>query len=607
MSFKIFSLQLRAKIKPVASIEKQRQTLADDYDEFQRVNSSDELKAFLELKQRVNSDKFQQKKKEIESLRFKGSEEDKQIKEFQKLKKTARIRKYFVVKDSSGLVKYEKEKDSDRMKAYYEHWDYVKEGQFENDKKEIKSQVFNGSVEEKHLKDFRRLDKSAAIKAFLELDGSDKLRKHKVLEEAEKFKTFIQYKNAPDIDKEKKKEFRALKRDADIRSYFRFEKSKKLKLYHETVGSHDLNRYYELKEYVRTEEFKKREAFLKDKKKFEKSDAFKKQAEFKKLSADSNVKFVLRYGKSGLYKNYLDVQDSFDLKRYLELEELIGSQEFKERKKWLEDKKRWQKTEEYKEEQRLLEEQERPEFVRYFKYKDSNDFDFLKEWELVFKEEFKGNEIDRTKWGTCSPVAEKLLGINYAMPGDLNLFTNGENLVTGGKLKICVKHEKATGQVWQMPAGFVPTEFEYTSGMLTSGDKFRMEDGILEAKIKYNPVKQVASAFYLSGKENMPRVNLVEMGTKNNLGFSSLNGNGKILSTGLDISNLKKGDYIFSLEKQGPTFTWKINEIEVWQESSNELNSPLQLNVSSLVTDKVPGSKMPVSFEVEWVKCYRKK
>ncbi|MFW5755986.1 MAG: hypothetical protein ACOCWK_05250 [Tangfeifania sp.] len=49
MSFKIFSLQLLGKIKPVEKVEIQRDLLQKDYEEFNKVAESDELKEFLEL------------------------------------------------------------------------------------------------------------------------------------------------------------------------------------------------------------------------------------------------------------------------------------------------------------------------------------------------------------------------------------------------------------------------------------------------------------------------------------------------------------------------------------------------------------------------------
>ena len=607
MSFKIFSLQLTGKIKPVSVIEQKRAQLTADYNEFLTTESSAELKAFLELDQWINSDAFKNKKKEIENLSYKGSQEEKQVKEFEKLKKSAAIRKYFQVNGSSDLKRFEKECESEKMKTYYQLLDYVKEGQFEKDKKEINGQVFKGSVEEKHGLEFKKLAKSAGIKAFLELNGSDSIKKHEGLETSDKFKKYMQLKSAADMNKEQKNEFKRLSSDAEIKNYFRFERSKILKLYRETSGSHGLARYNELKTYTGSKEYKTREAFLKDRKKFEKSEAFKKFTEYKKLAAGETVKFVLKYEKSALYKNYLDVKDSFDLKRYHELDALLQSEGFKKQKAWLEDKKRWEKTEEFGKNQEYLKEKARPEFVKYFKYLNSKDFDCFKSRKLVFEDDFKAGKLDKEKWGTCHAVTGKLLGENYAMPGDLNIFTNGENIQTDKKLRIQVKKEKVPGMIWKMPAGFVPAEFDYSSGLVSSDKSLQFEGGIVEAKIKFDPLKQVVSSFSLEGEKIGNRVNLLEMGARNYVGTSLMNSQGKIVSSGLEISNLKKGEYIFTLEKEGSVFTWKINETEVLKEDHKDMNLPVHIIASSLVVDEIPSSSLPASFEISWVKCYAKK
>ncbi len=604
MSFKIFSLQLSGKIKPVSVIEKRRAQLADDYTVFQKTESSDELKAFLELEKWVNSDSFKNKKKEIEGLSFRGSKEEKELKELGKLKKLSAIRKYFKTEGSQDLTRFEKERESEKMKRYYQLLDYVKEGQFEKEKKEITAQVFRGSVEEKHALEFKKLARSAGIKAFLELEGSNAVRKHEQLAESGKLKRYVDLKYSPQLDKGQKTEFKKLSSDIEIKAYFKFERSKKLKLYRETSGSHNLTRYLELKTFVESADFKQREVFLKDKKKFEKSEAFRKFNDYKKLAADGTVKFVLKFEKSALYKNYLDVKDSFDLKRYHELETLTQSDEFKKQKAWLDDKKRWEKTEEFKKLQQYLKEKARPEYVNYFKYKDSADFDCFRKRDLVFDDDFRGKKLDTEKWSTCTAVADKLLGENYAMPGDLNIFTKGQNLKVDNKLQLQVKKEKAKGKVWKMPAGFVPAEFEYTSGLVSSHASFRLVDGIVEAKIKFDPTKQVLSSLYLEGEKAGARVNLLEMGARNNLGTSVLGVNGKVESSGLEISNLKKGEYIFSLEKQASAFTWKINEVEVLRVENKDFNQPSHLVASSLLIEEIQASALPLNFEILWIKCY---
>jgi hypothetical protein len=607
MSFKIFKLQFLGKIKPVETVEKQRKILQEDFFEFQKVESSEELKKYHELEKEVNSDGFKKKKSEIEALQFKGSKEYNQIREFEVLKKKKNIKNYFKIASSSELGRFGKIKSSEKLNEYYQLLEYVKEGQFDKDKKEILGQVFKGSVEEKHWIDFKKLEKSAGIKAFKELDKSDLLKKHETFGQSEKLKNFVQLGNTPEKDKQKQKEYKSLKNDPEIRSYFKFEKAKKLKLYKETVNSQDLKRFYELKSFVESDNFKKQEAFLKDSKKFEKSEANKKYNRFKQLSSDSDIKFFLGFEKSSLYKNYLDVAESFDLKRYMELEELISSKEYKERKSYLEDKKKWEKTEEFARESEYLAMKKLPHIVKYFKYKDSRAFDFLKEWEVVFEDDFLKPQFDTEKWATAGYIADKLLGDNYSLVGDNYVFTNGKNLKINGKLSIEVRKEKAAGKVWKMPAGFIPVEMDYTSGIISSWKSCWLEDGIIEAKIKFAPVQQIVSSFYLAGEQNMPRVNLLEMGNKNRLGILSLN-SGKANVNGMDISNLKKGAwYIFTIVKQGNNFTWKINENEIVTVQSQELNTKLHLNASSIVVNDVPGSQLPAGFEIDWVKCYRKR
>jgi hypothetical protein len=608
MSFKIFTLQLLGKIKPVETVEKQRKVLLDDYTEFRNVESSDELKKYLDLEKEINSDNFKKKKTEIDALKFNGSREFNQLKEFEGLKKKQTIRKYFKIVNSSELGRYNNLKTSEKITEYYKLLEYVEEGQFAKEKKEILTQVFKGSPEEKHWIDFKKLDKSKGIKVYLELHNSEFIKSHELFTKSEKLKSFVQLGNIPDKDKTKSEEFKRLKNDTEIKKYFRFEKSKKIRIYKETVGSQQLTKYFELKTFVESADYKKREVFLKDKKKFENSESYKKYNKFKQLGSDADVKFFLKFEKSALYKNYLDVSGSFDLKRYFELETITTSKEFKEQKAFLEDKKKWEKTVEFAKLQEYLNMKKLPHLTKYFKNKDTNIFDFFKNWQIVFEDDFNQPQLSNEKWATKGYLAEKMLGENYSLAGDNFIFTDGKNIKLDGKLKIEVKKEKAKGKVWQMPAGFIPAELDYTSGIVSSWKSFWIEDGIIEAKIKFEPVRQIVSSFYLTGEKEMPRLNLLEMGTKNRLGILTLTSAGKANINGIDIENLKKGKwYIFTIIKSGSNFTWKINDAEVITLQSSELNGKLHLNASSIVVEDVPSPQLPAGFETDWVRCYTKR
>jgi hypothetical protein len=250
----------------------------------------------------------------------------------------------------------------------------------------------------------------------------------------------------------------------------------------------------------------------------------------------------------------------------------------------------------------------RPHLVKYFKYKGTNTFDFFTDWEVSFEDVFQNGKLDIEKWAVLQPQAEKTLGKNYALPGDLHIFTNGENVKCESKLTIETRKEKNNGMVWKMPAGFIPAEFDYTSGVVSTAKSFRQEDGIFEAKIKFNPVKETVSSFVLQGDQSYPGIYLLEMGAKNRIGVSSANEKGKLSMNGLDISNLKKGAwYIFTLEKKGGSLAWKINDTEVFSLEDRHINFQLHISLFTLVLSPVSGNKLPVRFQTEWVRCYQRK
>ena len=429
MSFKIFSLQLKGKIKPVEKIEDKRKQLEQDFEEFNRVSNSQELKDFIELEKTITSEAFKKEKNEISSLQFKGSKEEKQLVEFEKLKKQKNIKNYFKVSQSADLKKFQQINNSEKLKEYNALESFVKNGEYVNEKKKLQRDIFKGSAEESKLTTFKKLEKSAGIKAYFELHESSALKKYNDFLSSEKRKKYLELKKLPSLDKEKKNEFKLLQADNELKTQLKFEKSKKFKLYQQTNGKAELQQYEKLKTETQSKNFEEKVSYLKDKKKFEKTEAHKKYLEFKRLENDSDIKFYFKYKKSGLYNNYLNVSGSSDLKRFEELEKLTSSKEFLERKAYLEDKNKWEKTEQHKAELKYAEFKKLPHLIKYFSYKNSTAFQFLQNWEVTFFDDFKGNKIDESKWLTTSFIAGKLLGDNYSMPGDLHVFTSdGSNL-----------------------------------------------------------------------------------------------------------------------------------------------------------------------------------
>ncbi len=609
MSLKIFTLQLTGKIKSVEKIEIQRHTAENNYKAFLEAEKSDKLAEYKELESWVSSGAMQAARKELESLVFKGSIEYNQLKEFENLKASKTIRNYFKVAGSSDLIRFQKTKDSEKLKEYFELKDYVECGGFQRDKQDIESNRFAGSVEERHLNELAKLKKNKALKDYHSLKGSPILERHQKFFGSAKMHRFLELTNIPAKEKEIQKEFKKLKNDPEIKAYFRLENSMQLKNFSEVNGSHIPDRYQELVNETSTQEFQKRIFWLKDKKKLEKSVAWKKYLRYKSLSADPDIRFFLKYEKSALYLNYLDTHDSFALQRYNELLEITISAEFLKQKAWLEDKRKWEKSAGYTKHQRYLELKTDTQILHYFKYVNSSDFDFLKEWEMSFTDVFDTKNIDAAKWIPNSLWADRLLGDNFSQPGDFQAYTGGKNSsIAYGKLIIQVRKEKFRSRFWQPMTGFMANDYRYTSDTLSTIKSFWQEGGIFEAKILFSPVKEVVSTCFLQGVNNSPVLTLLEMGTVCRMGILSRQEGGKPKFDGIELNYLKKNKfYIFGLEWEGNRLVWKINGTVVHESYKPSIEGKAHLNLASLVIGEISGSHLPVNFEIDWIKCYQKR
>ena len=437
---------------------------------------------------------------------------------------------------------------SPELNEYNELDMLLKSATFHQRKKEIQHQVFKGSKEEAQLAEFRKLGRNSRLQKFYSTLESDDLK--------------------------------------------RFEK---------ISSSEELAKYKKLKEIVHSASFDSQ------KKKDEKSDEYAKNAEYHKLKASDNIKFYEHFAKSPEYKNYQLIKDSIERKRYEELKKITGSEEFKARVSYLEDKHKWEKTEEYVKEVRFAELKKSPQLVNYLKYHNSNAFDFFKKWDLVFEDRFKSAKLDPQLWLPQSHWGSQSLGRNFSQMGDLHAYTEGRNVsVEYNTLKIEVRKEKTQGMQWQIPFGFVENEFDYSSGIVSTAGGEWWKHGILEAKVKYAPTANLVDAIYLLGEETSPQVNLVEMGVKNRVGILTKSAEG-IHAECESISGLKAGEfYIFRLEWNSHSLTWKVNGKEIFTVSNNVPAFKMHLNIASIVVAE-PVGEMPHRFEVDWVRFYQHK
>ena len=446
------------------------------------------------------------------------------------------------------------------------------------------------------ISEFEKLNtfsKSEQLTKFTELDklvtSSDFIQKKKGIES-------LQYKSSEEYSKEK--EFLSLQKAKDIVLYFRTVAGTDLKKFKDLDGSEKISSYESLEKLVQSPEFKGK---MKTKE-FRDSADDKKLQEYNRLKGSSEIKDYYKFKSSKELANYRNIDGSTRLARYNELKEYVASPEFKKQKEYLLDKKRFEKTEMFKEHQEHDKLKKSEDIIWYFKIKDSNKFEVLKQRELTFSDEFDADKLDTKKWLTNYYWGEKLLKDRYSVESDLQAYTEKDNFeIRNSILKINTKPQKVTGKVWSASKGFSTKEFSYTSGLINSGNSFRQKYGTFTAKIKLGD-PNAKSAFWMLADKITPHLDVCRT-SKGKVWFDYFSAKGNNVKTSLG-SRYANDFFIYTLEWTSDKLVWKINNTEVFTQTSDIPQEPMYVLLAG-GTDK-PLNGMS-SMEIDWVRVYQPK
>ena len=406
----------------------------------------------------------------------------------------------------------------------------------------------------------------------------------------------LRYKNSDEYSREK--EFASLKKAKDLAMYFSTVGGSAIKKFRELDGSEKIGRYEALKSAVSDADFREKMK-AKD---FDSTPEAKKLAEFKQLDSNQEIKDYFKFKASKELENFKNIDGSQRLARFNELKELTATKEFIEKKAWLLDKKRFEKSEEFREVEEYGKLKKDADIIWYFKTKDSNKFDILKHHELIFSDEFDTDKLDPKKWITNYYWGEKLLKDRYSIDTDLQFYTEKENIeVKNSYLKIFTKPQKINGKAWSPVNGFTTKEFGYTSGLINTGNSFRQKFGIFTAKIKLgDPASK--SAFWLLGDKITPHIDICRT-TNGKVWFDLFSGANKIAKS--TVGARYAGDsFIFTLEWTSQSLVWKINGVEAFRQTENVPQEPMYINLAGGLNKPINGSS---SLEVDWVRVYQLK
>lgn len=440
------------------------------------------------------------------------------------------------------------------------------------------------------LKSFADSEKLASYKKLdFTVNSSEYIRKRKDIES-------LRFRNSQEYEREK--EFLRMQKSKDIVQYFRTISGQMLPRFRSLDGSEKIIAYEALEHEVKSLEFREKSRV----KKFRETDDYKKLLEYKRIRDSSEIKDYYRFRKSKEYANFLNIDKSARLDRYNELKNLLASAEFKKQKEYLLDTKRFEKTDLYKEYVEYDKLKKDPEIIWYYKVKDSNKFDVLKNRELTFSDEFDGEILDTKKWLTNYYWGDKLLKDRYSVESDLQAYTEKDNFeLRNSTLKIHIKPQRITGTAWTASKGFIKKEFSYTSGIINSANSFRQKYGIFSAKIKLGD-PNTKNAFWMLADKITPHIDICRL-SGGKVWFDYFSGNSHNHKTHLG-SRYSRDFYIYTLEWTPDKLVWKINDTIVSTQTHDVPDQPMYVALAGSLDKPISGM---TSMEIDWIRVYQPK
>jgi beta-glucanase (GH16 family) len=308
------------------------------------------------------------------------------------------------------------------------------------------------------------------------------------------------------------------------------------------------------------------------------------------------------------HKAFKDFEESGELQHYLDLEKEVKSSDFAIRKKKIK-KSEYQDSEEFHKESEYDVLKKSEKVVWYFKTKKKHPFKELEKWEMTFEENFKGSQLDLSKWITRYFWGDKGLDSSFALGDDKSFPTDGKNIeFYDKKLRIVTRAEKAEGLQWRPNMGFVRQHFDYTTGLISSAKSFRQKYGIFQAKVKM-AAGSVSQAFWMISEGMLPHIDVARY-ENGKLHADYFWGNGNAPSKSISKtggSRYADEFFIYTLEWSPNKLVWKINGKVFKTQTSGVPQEEMSVNFSCNLKDRDSDSGLPSAMEVDWVRVYKLK
>ncbi|MDG5800158.1 family 16 glycosylhydrolase [Marinilabiliaceae bacterium ANBcel2] len=457
--------------------------------------------------------------------------------------------------------------------------------------------------EENDFERYNKLSNSDLVKRYNELQeliNSADFKKEVTFLKTAKYKETKQYRQLM--------QYKKMKKSADIKAYLKHINSGNADKINNITQTAEYAEFEELKQYINSAAFNS----AKNRKDYKQSDAYSKEKRYKELLKNPDIKFLNNIQKSKDFKTIQKLENSERLNAFKELQETINSAEFIEHKTFMEDKNRFKNSEEAS----LIEEynslKKNRDIRWYLEKQKSNAFKEISKWELAFKDNFEGLKLNHDKWMTGYYWGKALMNESYANTGEEQIFKDNNIETTDSKLTISTKAELAKGKVWDPIHGFTNREFNYTSGLISTGQSFRQQQGRFEAKVRFSNTYPFVNAFWMLGEKKTPHIDIFKTtdkkGKKIECGIHITDKNHKPVSKTKMVSGAKFKNkfFIYCLEWNKDSLIWKINGKEVHREINHLPKEPMYISLCTILPETPLDKNLPANLDVDWVKCYKR-
>lgn len=562
-------------------------------DRINQVEASKELARFNELDQLIHSADFQAKKREIINLRYIGSPEQALTEEFKKLENSKPITDYFKFKQSTDFKRFNTIAKSTVLARYFELKKIVGSPEFIQRRKKTCSLCYKGSPEYIVTNEYNSLRKNPQLKRYHKTIASSEYRQFLDLGKALKGKIDVaEWGKAPEVKK-----------------YRKFLNSKDYKNV-KSVGELGLvARLEQLGKQVGAKPFCDREAFLKDTSRYKTTPDYKLLLEFNGLSKNSDVRFYLKMVESPLKVNYQNIEGSKELAHFGELKSKLEDTVFKQRVSFLQNKKRYLSTPSHQLEVEHDELNNSKLLTAYRQLKKKPELEFFDQWEVSMDENFHQGQLSAALWEPDNFWHSSIAGYSLSQMDEIHAYKGSKNIeINNSVLSIVTKAEKTEGKIWDPIYGIVPRKFDFSSAIINTAKNFKFREGVVEAKVRFSAIGAITSAFSLTGSTPFPQIDVFRSGNKC-VGVGVIeepdkSGISKLFQVkGLNFDKF----HVFRLEIFGNLLIWKINNHEVHRERLIQDMGELFINFIGSLHEPIKDRLLPHRFEIDWVRCFRKK